>query len=49
MKATTCSPLNSMTVKGSNGSSRYQLLNPSIDLPLDRFSAHLGVTIRWSE
>src|SRR6266478_3194740 len=36
MKATTCNPLNSMTVKGSNGSSRSQLLNPSIGLPLER-------------
>src|SRR5215469_16972655 len=36
MKATTCRPLNSMTVKGSNGSSRSQLLNPSMGLPLER-------------
>src|ERR1700730_12590281 len=35
-KATTCSPLNSITVKGSNGSSRSQLLNPSMRLPLQR-------------
>src|SRR5215467_11927339 len=35
MKATTCSPLNSITVKGSNGSSRSQLLNPSMGLPLE--------------
>src|SRR5262250_2578608 len=35
IKATTCSPLNSITVKGSNGSSRSQLLNPSMGLPLE--------------
>src|SRR5215469_2003257 len=36
INATTCSPLNSITVKGSNGSSRSQLLNPSMRLPLQR-------------
>src|SRR5215472_65983 len=35
MNATTCRPLNSITVKGSNGSSRSQLLNPSMGLPLE--------------
>src|SRR5215469_5572110 len=36
INATTCNPLNSITVKGSNGSSRSQLLNPSMSLPLER-------------